>query len=47
MTGVDLSELLDADEIAFVEQYAGTAPEKFFAAKVRPAPGGGTTSGSR
>jgi hypothetical protein len=43
---VDLSELLDADEIAFVEKYAGTAPEKFFAAKVRPAPGG-TTSGAR
>ena len=47
MAGVDLSELLDADEIAFVEQYAGTAPEKFFAAKVRPAPSGGTTSGIR
>jgi hypothetical protein len=44
---VDLAEFLDADEIAFVEKYATTPPEKFFAAKVRPAPGGGTTSGSR
>jgi hypothetical protein len=44
---IDLAEFLDADEIAFVEQYAAVPPEKFFAAKVRPAPGGGTTSGSR
>ena len=41
---LDLREFLDADEIAFVEEYVGTAPEKFFAAKVRPAPGGGTSS---
>lgn len=46
LANVDLSEFLNAEEIAFVEQYAGMSPEKFFASKERPAPGGKKTSES-
>jgi len=47
VAGIDLTEFLHEEEIAFVRQHGGTSPEQFFAPKVRPQPGDHTGSNRR